>query len=346
MKLWRWFAVALLAGCLAAPAAAQYGEASKRLVEASKRPYGYEKVDWQNRRYEVMAVGAYDREKALTKGRERTLARDIAVTLARERLLMAAMGTRVMAGRSLVRYSEDVNYELSARFLAYGVLENVNVDSVQYYEHEDDGSLYAVAHVSAPMVSLDRLREIADSKGEIDTEIDRIWNAVGLEGQPKPPKAQIRETRRQVGQVIRQSLAAEQAGLDARKADPAPGGVSGQYTGLIVDARHLVEATMTNVPRVVTPSLRRVYGHEDVPRAVHLNGNLVAYTSNPEEVAGILDDRDTPLVGSRPLTVTAVGARPDDPGHLVVSEADGSRVITAGSGVQGFLRQGRVVFVF
>jgi hypothetical protein len=343
MKRFLWAMIVLLTCVFCGRAQAQYRSKAQELDRLANVPYSYHSVDWENRRYKAVAVGAYDPDKVTSRAQQKIYAKETAKILAQERLIMAAMGTRVSMGKSLVAHAQGVDLDISARLVASGVLERVTVDKTDYFEHPQ-GGIYAIVHVSAPMVGFNRLRELADQNADVNAEIDRIWENVNMEEQTSMSKADAVVAGEQFGNELRQTLKDDQAGLQD---PPEPSvGVSENYTGLIVNASHLPGTSMAVLARVVTPSLRRVYGHEDVPRDIELVGSMVAYTTNVERARELPDiTRGGTLVGDNPLVITASSTRPGIPGHLIISEADGSKIIAAGGGADGFLSRARVIFV-
>ena len=91
------------------------------------------------------------------------------------------------------------------------------------------------------------------------------------------------------------------------------------------------------LPRIVDETNRRIYGIEDRPPTAALNTELVQYTST--------EGKARKLAGSNPMVVTALRVDQYNPGHFVVSNADGSAIVGANA-KGGFLEKGSVVLLF
>lgn len=340
----KWVFSILIAMAFVPIAHAQYERQSQDEKELGKVPFSAHSIDWEKQRYRASAVGAYDPQKVNNdKAQEQIRAKQMAIMLAQERLIMAIMGTRVSTGTSLTADNEGNEMEVSSHLLAKGVLEKVTTDSVQFFNHHE-GGIFAVAYVSAPMISFNRLRKLAAQEINVKEEIDRIWKDVGMEQKAKMTKQKVTQVISQVSEELKKTFQEDQAGSE-KQAEPANNSL-GRYTGLIVNASHLRNKTFGLLARILTPSLRRVYGHEDVSRNIKLAGGMVWYTTSVEAAKKLPDSKGGDnLVGENPLVIDAKDTRAGNPSHLIVSEDVGSRVVAVGSGDDGFLAQARVVIV-
>lgn len=134
-------------------------------------------------------------------------------------------------------------------------------------------------------------------------------------------------------------------------AEPAAGGEEEpQFTGLVVDARHLTgEARLVPalLPSLVDPEGRVLYGPGTPDPGFAIESGLASYQIRVPEPARGRGSEPPPArsrrQGPRPLEVTAVGASGQARTRIVVSAQDARRIEEASAA--GFLSEARVVIL-
>jgi len=336
MKKSIWFSLCALMMALG-PQIGGAQENSSRLIEEFSVAFNVNKIDWEERYYYASAIGAYDPAASIA-GSVENLSYQVARRLARRRLLEMAMGMRVSAyGQTIVNQTGPHHFA-AARIISYGFLKGAEeVDHGEIPMPSGPPAYYVT--LKMPMISFERVLEIARRPDDVVNSLQAVVTSLGISQE---------DLKAAVGSLspnYKRILDGDSRGTALRV---QPTAVSEPFTGLIVDARHLPEAGPAILGRILTPSLRRVYGHEDVSMTVELNGAMVNYARSEDRARNIrIRNRQTNqvelLLGPNPYPVRAIKTRPGRPSHLIIPEGDGQRIV--GAGGESFLREARVVFL-
>lgn len=250
------------------------------------------KIDWEKSYIVVSAYGAASRESAYNIAEEKKQAADAAYLAAIEKVAEILIGVRVTGEKSLSDYQSDglIRQKIN------GFLKGVeHLEQYDQFEEMPDGSILAQVTVGAPLYG---------SNGAISNTVlepiasDERANAISLDF-----KTESREYERFT---------------------PTGGGsVTGTHSGLILDCREMaVKPGVCVAPRIITKDKKTVYGVENVPRQIMLNGGIMGYTLSMENP--VVDRK----VGSNPLIIKPDGV--DDTGtRIIVSQSDANRIFRA-----------------
>ena len=319
--------------------------ATNRLVFRQQGLYGADEMDWENKRIRVTAVGTYDPDEIASEGDKMILAQEQAELLAREKLVAMNYGVWITGLSSVsTRYTTA-----EARLLCSGIVRDAKVEKVEF-KQMDDGSLLAVATMSAPMLKPGDLLSGAGAwqgiRAKVEDEVRGVRDELGIEApparvlpKPMPPREDpvVEALPEVVQEKLEEAIREDVAGLKPEKPEPAR--VEERYTGLIVDVSGVPNARVTMLPRIVDETDRRIYGVEDLPPSAMMNSEVVQYASSLENA------KKLPQAGSNPMVIKALRVSPYNPGHIVLANPAGAEVM--GAEVDGaFLRQGKVVLVF
>lgn len=312
--------VVMLAAWVLAPALCGAQETPNRLKQEYTGLFGTDEVDWENRTITVTAVGTYDPRDIAGPGSAQIQARLAAETNARAKLVERNYGVLVNAVSN--KYTNA-----DADLLCAGVIRNAQVLETEERRFED-GSLMVVVKMQAPMLKIGNLLDSRENweqmRRAVESKVKGVSAQFDYTGLPAPQKT-----------FVEKNLEAVERLED--KPAPVPNATQRPVTGLIVDTRQIKNRRVTMLPRIVDETNRRIYGIEDRPPTAALNTELVQYTSS--------QDKAQQLAGGNPLTVSAMRVDPYNPGHFVVSTADGSAIVSADA-TSEFLARGNVILLF
>lgn len=260
-------------------------------------------IDWERGYLVVTAYGAAHKGSTVNIADEKVQAIDAAYYNAIEKLSEILLGIRITANVTVRNIS--IQNSIIKQFIK-GYLHNVDhLENRDSWEELPDGSWLARASVGVPLYGAQGF-------------IPRLL-------QKEPAWQKITET----------------PPIAFKPKSAAPDTSTQQnYTGLIIDCSKMAERPDLSVaPRILTQDGKSVYGSENVPRSVVLNGSLVWYANSLQ--SSVVAQK----VGSYPLIVKPVGIDQNKKDHIIISQADANKIIWADQ-VNHFRDKARVLILF
>ena len=260
-------------------------------------------INWEKGYVIVSAYGAPDRKQVFNIADEKVRAIDLAYYNAIMKIAQILIGVRI-TGQILVEdfYKESSLVKAEVDGFVKGLQR---LDKHDDFEEMPDGSILAKATVIAPLYGgkgfMTRLLDISDVNKKLDSFPGKKYTS------PTKPDVPVE----------------------------APANI----TGLILDCRDMVRKPKPAVmPRLVTPDGRSVYGKDNVPRSVFVNGELFGYS-------GSIDSQTAKKkAGNNPLVIKPIGIDSNRSDDIVISQEDANRIILADR-QQSFLAAARVLTV-
>jgi len=257
-------------------------------------------IDWENEYLVVTAYGAADKSQVVNIADEKVQASDAAYLNAIEKAAEIIVGIRI-TGLSTIQQFYKMNTMIKQTINGY-IRGIDHLEEYDRFEEMPDGSWLAQVSIGLPLYGNNGFIPKVLNIKIIAQEIEK--NKL----KPFKPSKKIR--------------------------------TASKYSGLIIDCRKMGEQPVISVlPRIITPDKKSVYGMENVPRSVLLNGGLVGYASS------IKSSAVAKRVGDNPLTITPADIDKRRKDHIIVTQDDANKILGADE-QQSFRSKAKVLILF